>query len=331
MSKAWILVSLIAGSTLLSMAQGVPAEGRLTARELFFVPAATKQMASAKPVNRPTTKTEAPAAKTLVVPQEVAKNIEKKRKAPPANLAKTRTESQIVQAGYMPENLSPLGMRYTIVKRVGSSAQEVPADTAFRSGDRIQVAVETNESGYLYIVTRGSSGAWKPLFPSKEVDGGSNYIEANTVTTIPAGHVFTFDEQAGEEKLFLVFSRQPEPNLENLIYDLGTGATKPNGTNAAPKASPVTDTPKPVSNEPKTLLAMNVMSIGDDVVGNLRRVYARDLVVEKVQENATSSGYGAVRPLNANYVPNMDIATYVVNPSSSKDARVVADLSLVHR
>lgn len=322
MNRSGFLALFVTAGVMLCVGQQ-PAPERLTARELFFVPAAKQQIASAKPArpNQPKPSTSAKA-----VPVEVAKSIEKKRVAPPADMARNRTEGQLVQAGYLPVDLNPLGMRYTLIKRVGSSAQEVPVDTAFRSGDRIQVAVETNESGYLYIVARGSSGAWRPLFPSAEVGGGSNHIKANTVTTVPSGYVFTFDEQAGEEKLFLVFSRQPEPNLEKLIYDLGTKpAPKPN-TNS----SPVSDTPKPPEG-PKVLLAMNRVEIRDDVVGNLRRAYARDLVVEKVADDTGSSGYGAVRPLNASYEPDMKIATYVVNPSNSKDARVVADLSLVHR
>jgi hypothetical protein len=322
MNRSIFLALLVTAGVSLALGQH-PAPERLTARELFFVPAAKQQTASAKQPRPNQPKSSAP---TLKVPVEVAKNIEKKRVAPPAEMLSNRTEGQLVQAGYLPADLSPLGMRYTLIKRVGSSAQEVPVDTAFRSGDRIQVAVEANEPGYLYIIARGSSGAWRPLFPSPEVGGGNNRIAANTITTVPSGYVFTFDEQAGEEKLFLVFSRQPEPSLENLIYDLGTKSSP----NSPTKASPVKDSPS-LSNGPKVLLAMANVDIRDDVVGNLRRAYARDLVVEKVAEDAGTSGYGAVRPLNASYEPDMKIATYVVNPSNAKDARVVADLALIHR
>lgn len=322
MNRSFFLALLVTAGVTLALGQR-PAPERLTARELFFVPAAKRQTAAANPAKRNHAKPGAPA---LAVPVEVAKSIEKKRVAPPAEMVQTRSEGQLVQAGYLPVDLNPLGMRYTLIKRVGSSAQEVPVDTAFRSGDRIQVAVETNESGYLYIIARGSSGAWRPLFPSSEVGGGSNRIEANTITTVPSGYVFTFDEQAGEEKLFVVFSRQPEPSLENLIYDLGT---KPAPGSPA-KASPVKTTPE-FGGGPKVLLAMNDMDIRDDVVGSLRRAYARDLVVEKVADGPGDSSYGAVRPLNASYEPDMKIATYVVNPSNAKDARVVADLTLVHR
>ncbi len=81
--------------------------------------------------------------------------------------------------------------------------------------------VEVNDSGYLYIIHRGSSGNWKPLFPSPEIGGRRQpRREGAGPTRFPSGYVFTFDEQPGEEKLFIVFSRQPESDLEGLIYSL---------------------------------------------------------------------------------------------------------------
>lgn len=326
MSTRFRLTIMLAAIAGLAIAQGLPPQDRLTARELFFVPAAKQAiLAKASTPSRP-----GPASRPVrVPPAEVAQKIEK-QKAPPAEMAKSQSESQILRAGYLPADLKPLGLRYTIVKRVGSNAEEVPVDTVFRSGDRIQVAVEANESGYLYIIARGSSGAWKPLFPSPDVEGGKNFIPAGKVTTIPAGYVFTFDEQAGEEKLFIVFSRKPEPSLESLIYDLGTGK----GSTAPakePKPSTVTEQEPASEPQPKILLASNRVEIRDDVVGNMRRVYARDLIVEKVQAAPGASSYSAPRPLNASYEPTMQNAAYVVNPSSSADARLVADLTLVHK
>lgn len=325
MSKRWIMSLILGGFAVTAMAQGLPPEERLTARELFFVPAAKQTAARTNTPARPAT-----AATTRPIPVELAQKIEK-QKAPPREVAEKQSEAQILRAGYMPADLRPLGLRYTIVKRTGNQAEEVPVDTVFRSGDRIQVAVESNESGYLYIVARGSSGAWKPLFPSADVEGGKNFIQAGKVTTIPAGYVFTFDEQAGEEKLFVVFSRKPEPSLESLIYDLGTGKGKTADPASKPRPNQVSE-PQPADDSmPKVLLASNRVDIRDDVVGNMRRVYARDLIVEQVQGAPAPSNYGAVRPTATNYEPSMHNAAYIVNPSSSADARVVADVTLIHK
>ena len=72
---------------------------------------------------------------------------------------------------------------------------------------------------------QGSSGTWKLLFPSAEVAGGSNLVHKGESRQIPPGDrgQFVFDEQAGNEKLFIVLTRQPEPfekvdSSENAAY-----------------------------------------------------------------------------------------------------------------
>jgi hypothetical protein len=157
----------------------------------------------------------------------------------------------------------PLGLRYAVLKRdANGQFQEIDPDTSFRSGDRIRLKVDANTSGYLYVVMQGSSGTWKLLFPSAEVAGGSNLVRKGESRQIPPGNTgqFVFDEQAGNEKLFIVLTRQPEADLDKLIYSMG-------GT--------------------KALVAQ--ASLQDDVISKLRgQVASRDLVFEKVDssENA---------------------------------------------
>ncbi|MCC6859269.1 MAG: DUF4384 domain-containing protein, partial [Bryobacterales bacterium] len=176
----------------------------------------------------------------------------------------------------------------------------------FHSGDRIRLRVEVNDQGYLYVVHRGSSGVWKPLFPSSEIEAGDNRVDAAVSYDIPPGYVFTFDEQPGEEKLFVVFARQPVTDLEKLIYEVGRGRP---GEPPAPKAGA----------EPKVLLAENRIEIGDQVVSELRNAYARDLIIEKVDETTKAPGYAK------------ETAVYAVAPQGAADSRVVVDLSLIHR
>ena len=131
--------------------------------------------------------------------------------------------------------------------------------------DRIRLHVDANSSGYLYVVMQGSSGTWKLLFPSAEVAGGSNLVHKGESRQIPSGDrgQFVFDEQAGSEKLFIVLTRQPEPDLDKLIYSMG-------GTPGAKDRSLVPQA-----------------SVSDNVVSKLR-TQSRDLVFEKVDasENA---------------------------------------------
>jgi hypothetical protein len=194
----------------------------------------------------------------------------------------------------------PLGLRYSVMKRDGSGRfTEVDADSTFRSGDAIRLAVDANSSGYLYVVAQGSSGNWQPLFPSVGAAGGSNRIEKGASQQIPAAGLppLIFDQQAGTEKLFLVLSRKPEADLDKLIYAITGGGTTSD----------------------RTLMAK--ASVGNDVVNRLRdEVKSRDLIFEKVDETATQPTGEA----------KSEKATYVVNPSRTDDARLVVDVTLKH-
>lgn len=237
----------------------------MNARELFYTPPPD----DAKP----------PAKKTTVAKRTTA--------PPPGTTTASRTTVPVVNAANV-----PLGLRYAVMKRDASGKfSQVDSDATFRSGDRIRLAVDTNTSGYLYVVMQGSSGNWRLLFPSADVEGGNNRIEKGAGQQIPPGDKgqFVFDDQSGTEKLFLVLSRRPEPDLDKLIYSI-TGTS---------------------SGSDRKLVAS--AQIGGDVVSRLRdEVKARDLVFEKVDDAATEK------------------ATYVVDRSKTDDARLVVDVALKH-
>jgi hypothetical protein len=273
---------------------------RLSAREIFYsapAEAPPAKKAAAKPVAPPKKKAEVEVSRTKPVTPA----------PPPAGSpARTPSGAQVTPASFGNEPVYPLGLRYSILKREGAGSTEVAAGAVFRSGDRIRLRVEANADGFLYIVHRGSSGVWKPLFPSLEVAGGSNKIEKGKSYEIPSGYVFTFDEQAGEEKLFIVLSRRTESDLDGLIYSL-SGSQKP----AEPALPP----------QSKELLAQNMVNIRDGVVDRMREVYARDLIIEKVDETTPAVASA----------PPKEKAVYVVNPARSGDSRVVADVTLTHK
>src|ERR1041385_1276851 len=210
----------------------------LKARELFYTPPPD----AAKP---------AEAAKAADAKSSVKKVAVKS--PGPAKAAETHTLTTSV----------PLGLRYAVLKRdAGGQFQEIDPDTSFRSGDRIRLKVDANTSGYLYVVMQGSSGTWKLLFPSAEVAGGSNLVRKGESRQIPPGNTgqFVFDEQAGNEKLFIVLTRQPEADLDKLIYSMG--------------------------GKPESLIAQ--ATVRDDVVSKLR-ASSRDLVFEKSDSNENAA------------------------------------------
>jgi hypothetical protein len=226
-----------------------------------------------------------------------------KKTAPPPRASAKKTDPSVPAVPVVNVANVPLGLRYSVMKRDASTKfVEVDQDTAFHSGDRIRLKVDTNTAGYLYVVMQGSSGNWRLLFPSADVDGGNNRIEKGMSQQIPPGDKgqFVFDEQSGTEKLFLVLSRRPETDLDRLIYSI-------NGTSSA--------------NGDRKLVAS--ANIGGDVVSRLRdEVKSRDLVFEKVDE--VSLKYDGTNDVKS------EKATYVVNPSRGDDARLVVDVALKH-
>ncbi len=185
--------------------------------------------------------------------------------------------------------------------------KEVAATSDFHAGDKIQLKVEANIPGYLYIIAQGSSGTWKPMFPSPEVEDGNNRVDGWRAYTMPPRSVMTFDEQKGTEKMFIILSREPEPDLEAMIYSLQGGAA----------TQKVTTPDVPVAPAQRHLVQYASANIQDSVVGKLRQTYSRDLIIEKVDPNTPGD--------------RKETAVYVVNPTGSTSSRVVADLSLVHQ
>ncbi len=271
-------------------------EHKLTARELFYTPVATP-----------------PVAKTADPPkQDPAPKITRKAPRKP-----TRPQQEpVADAGERSDNTVlenaaaslPLGLRYSLLRRADSGHyEEVDSGTTFHSGDKIKVAVKANDPGYLYVISRGPTGTWVVQFPSAEIDGGNNQIGRDQEYTVPSGGRFNFTDQAGEEKLFIVFSRKPAPDLEKLIYSLGSPKTPAPVSGGAPEA------PAKV-----LLMANNRRSIDDPFVNRLRsQLTARDLVFEKVDDESPGD--------------RKEKAVYVASPDRTANARVVIDLTLKHQ
>lgn len=193
---------------------------------------------------------------------------------------------------------APLGLRYSLLRQTGPyAAEEVDVDTVFRSGDRIKIRLESTDMAYLYILAKGASGRWRVLFPSARIAGGAHRVRPDESLSVPPSGWFAFDEQAGQEKVFVMLSRRKVEDLDQAIERLRNGTSQP--VEAAP-------TPEP---EVRVMLAMH-------------RAGARDLVFEKVSaDSAGAERHGA----------KAENAAYVVTKSAGPDSQVVAELTLEHR
>ncbi|MGD0872209.1 MAG: DUF4384 domain-containing protein [Bryobacteraceae bacterium] len=305
----------VAGWILAVAAQEAPPP-QLTARELFY--SAASEPAPAPAAKAPLkTAAKAPPKKTTSAPARIVTGVQP---MPPVTtpphivLGRLPLDGSVIPAVATAPSTAPapstgaaLGLKYTILKRSGSDMVEVPPDTVFHAGDRIQFSVQTNGPGYLYIVSQGSSGTWKPMFPSTEIEDGNNRVDGWHTYTMPPKSRMVFDEQTGVEKIFIVFSREPETDLENMIYSL-------QGNQPHPAAQPQE------ALKPKQMVQIGGLNIDDSTVGRLRTTYARDLIIERVDDKTP-----------ADKSDKQENAVYVVNPSGSSDSRVIADLTLVHQ
>jgi hypothetical protein len=280
----------------------------MTARELFYnsgsapAPAAKKDSSKVVAKRKPVTQTVTQQASTTQPPSGATASGSPSTPDGSGKIVAvsdgTRTTAPPPASG------TALGLKYTILKLSGDAMTPAAPNSVFHAGDKIQFSIETNSAGYLYIVSQGSSGTWKPMFPTPEIEGGDNRVEGFHSYTFPSGYRYVFDQQAGDEKVFMIFSRDPKPDFEQLVYTLQGGQTK---------SAPVSQ-PAPKGDRPAHVLRA---SIDDSAVGRLHQAYSRDLVIERVGDDA--------------HADTQEKAVYVVNPTGSPDSALVADLQLVHK
>jgi Domain of unknown function (DUF4384) len=192
---------------------------------------------------------------------------------------------------------NPLGLRYALLLRgPRKTFGEISPDSTFRAGDLIRLSVMSNQRGYLYIIQRGSSGAWNPLFPDPQIVGGNNLIEPERTYEIPGGpgEAFRIEGRSGEEKIFILLTRAPENDLDKLIASLRRGESRDAESSSAAPAPE---------------------GIDDRLVEQIHnQIGARDLVFTKFDDSADEK------------------AVYVVNKTASgTEARVIVDVTLNHR
>jgi hypothetical protein len=195
----------------------------------------------------------------------------------------------------------PLGLRCALLKVAETGeVSEVLPETVFHSGDKVKISLMANQPGYIYIIQQGSSGSWRPLFPAQGDVPESNRVEAGRIYQVPAGKSFQFNDQTGNERLFILLSRQVVSDLDRFIFNLQQEEK---------------DTAKPAS-APVQAEASN--RISDDLVQSLK---SRDLMeVEDPPQETKDISLG-------------ENAIYVVSKGkgNSTPSQVFANLVLDHR
>ncbi|HKZ81239.1 MAG TPA: DUF4384 domain-containing protein [Pyrinomonadaceae bacterium] len=165
----------------------------------------TAEKTAANPTSRPIRRRPKPVATPNPTPDSVPakppeKAIDKKR-------PKVRTQR--------------LGLGMTLFTR-DSHGLAVRIDPAheFRRGDLVRLLLETNANGYVYVFNTTDGGQPVLIYPDPQLDEGGNYIQAHVPFELPSSVAteerlrwLAFDEHAGAEKVYVVFTREPLDGL----------------------------------------------------------------------------------------------------------------------
>ena len=210
------------------------------------------------------------------------------------------TPGAAVEAAAVPH----LGFRYTLalVNQTSGKAAAVDPDRDFHKGECVRIEVESNQSGYLYVLAKQSSGGWLPLFPSSEMPDESNVADPGQKVRAPKDYCFEIGDPPGTETLFVVLSRSPRDFFE--LYD----AIKTPANVAPAKTSKSTSSP----------VQMADARLVNSAVEKMAKTFGtRDLVIKKVTPGTDKQ--------------DTDYSVYVVNGSDKPSSTVVKKVEIRHR
>lgn len=228
-----------------------------------------------------------------------------------AKPATTVTQSAGPQPGRMPAtpgaaveaaSMPHLGFRYTValVNQTSGKAESVDPDRDFHKGECVRIELESNQSGYLYVLSKQSSGTWLPLFPSPEMPGESNVIDPGQKVRAPKDYCFEIGDPPGTETLFVALSRSPRDFFD--LYDAIKSPQNAEPANTKPASSPV---------------QMADARLVNSAVEKMAKSFGtRDLVIKKVTPAADKQ--------------ETDYSVYVVNGSDKPSSTVVKKVEIRH-
>lgn len=300
-----LLVWFLAVLTALTL----PAQEQLTARDVFWSgsdllsvtpnPAAHKQSGSSSPPRRADDRGNSAS-------NNGSSTSKQQQKYPSV----AKSAQLVVDNGYgaaphvVPVDLRRLGLRCSLMLHdTDGQYVEVTPDKIFHSGDHIRLSFLANAPGYFYVIQQSSRGGWSPIFPPSGSDSNANKIAAGKIQIVPGGRIaFGFDQNRGDEKLYVILSRTPIGDIDKAIQNLKKAqAAEPQTTGDSANYEMVDNT------------------IPDVLV---KQLTSRDLVLveeQKVDESSTQSSPG-------------EKAIYVVSKAKAggPDSQVVLSLDLHH-
>jgi hypothetical protein len=213
----------------------------------------------------------------------------------------------------VPVNAQRLGLGLTLFMRDANGlAVRTDPSHIFQKGDRVRVLLETNTDGHLYIFNTTNDGPPVMIYPDADLDEAGNYLQAHVPFEVPSSLAaeerlrwLTFDENAGNERLFFVFTKEP---LSGLPIEDDLIALCRDSKSACP-VKPTADVWAQVEKELKhPLQAATSAQNGQAQTTS--------------EQQASTRGLGLARD---------DPQPSLIMMSSSKTSRLVTTLDLVHK
>lgn len=179
---------------------------------------------TSRPKEKPANTSTTAARPSRRKPKPVVADNKKVGNTPDSKTIKTepkKSGTEVKESKPEPVNTQRLGLGLTLFMRDSNGlAVRTDPTRVFQKGDRVRVLLETNADGYLYIFNTTNDGPPVMIYPDADLDEGGNYLQAHVPFEIPSSlgteerlRWLAFDENAGNERLFFVFSKEPLKGL----------------------------------------------------------------------------------------------------------------------
>lgn len=161
------------------------------------------------------------------------KRVEKPQRTPPKPRPKPRPQAPVVQMAPL------LSLRWSVLKGNWADAPDAAKkpvatnpETPFRVNDHVQLVMEVNQDGYLYVI---QDSDLTMVFPDARINAGKNYVKKGQKIIIPSncdkkyqdanGNCW-FKVEAKDDDLTLIFSRDRIDDLPNSADESGAVTIK---------------------------------------------------------------------------------------------------------
>ena len=233
--------------------------------------------------------------------------------------------------------IANVGASYFIrMKDADGTTHDVLARRVFKSGDHFQLGIKVNRPSYVYIFNQAPDGSIAQIYPQPAQD---NFVDAMGVVFLPARGTFAFDDQPGMEKLMVYMTAEPvrgdlRKRIGGLTPDLvSTPAVAAQiAQTCAPGTAALTAAAASAPDAPLQVASADIAHADYAAKGI---AFSPDASANCAGTSTAASDQdytakGIVFSDDAAPAAGGQVASYVVKPSSTGDAKLYLKINLAH-